>query len=116
MITCPTCGSRNIHRSPSRSMMERFQKRFTSERIHRCHDCNWRGWGLETSVHTERRWAVTHQPPDFAAIDAALARHEVHEIEELPAPGSDVADVADVAIDPSSDFARAFAEENEANR
>jgi hypothetical protein len=35
---------------------------------------------------------------------------------ELPAPGSDVADVADVAIDPSSDFARAFAEENEANR
>ena len=54
-------------------MVERFQKRFTSERMHRCHDCNWRGWGLETTEHTERQWSVVHHPPDLAAIDAALA-------------------------------------------
>ena len=110
MTTCPSCGSLNVHRSQCRTLIERIQKRFTSERLHRCHECRWRGWRPESAEHAERRWSVVHQPPDFAAIDAALARHEV---EELPAPASDV---ADVAIDPSSDFAPAFAEENEANR
>jgi hypothetical protein len=48
MVICPHCESANIHRSKTRSVFERVRRRLTHKRLHRCHDCGWRGWGEET--------------------------------------------------------------------
>lgn len=45
--TCPECKSNRVHRSHARNLWEKVQKRFTTRRLFRCHDCGWRGW-LET--------------------------------------------------------------------
>lgn len=72
MTRCPACGSTDLHRSQSRTLLERFRKRFTVERLHRCRECSWRGWGLETHQIQADKWTMEQERPDFAAVDAAL--------------------------------------------
>jgi hypothetical protein len=73
MESCPKCGSPRVHRSRARSALERLRKRLTEKRLHRCHDCGWRGWGLETqSRHDHDGLAIQHPAPDFSSLDAAL--------------------------------------------
>lgn len=53
---CPSCGSFNFHRSKARTTIERALNRFRSDRLHRCHQCGWRGrvptldWAAESSL------------------------------------------------------------------
>ena len=55
MQTCPKCNSPRVHRSRARTTLEHIRKFLTSERLHRCHACGWRGWGAETAapLHTQ---------------------------------------------------------------
>lgn len=41
---CPTCGSLNFHRSKARTIKERLERILTTQRLHRCRSCGWRGW------------------------------------------------------------------------
>jgi hypothetical protein len=49
VLNCPKCGSPRVYRSRSRTFLERFRKNFTRARMHRCHACDWRGWGRVTT-------------------------------------------------------------------
>lgn len=69
---CPKCGSERVHRSKARSPLERFRKRWSRKRVHRCHDCEWRGWRIETHVEQRQELEVALPPPDFDKIDAAV--------------------------------------------
>jgi predicted RNA-binding Zn-ribbon protein involved in translation (DUF1610 family) len=74
---CPKCGSPRIHRSRSRSLLERIRKSFTEKRPHRCHACGWRGWGHESRHTTAAETATAGfgkagTAPDFNAIDRSL--------------------------------------------
>jgi predicted RNA-binding Zn-ribbon protein involved in translation (DUF1610 family) len=40
---CPDCGHR-LHRSKSRSKIERLIRLSTRYRLNRCSNCGWRGW------------------------------------------------------------------------
>ncbi|MBI2833572.1 MAG: hypothetical protein HYX76_03990 [Acidobacteria bacterium] len=73
MHKCPNCGSENIHRSRSRTLVERFWKRVGTERLFRCHKCGWRGWGVltESPGHASDLTADV-ESPDFDSIDEAL--------------------------------------------
>jgi hypothetical protein len=74
VLNCPVCGSDDVCRSPSRTLVERLQKRFTAERLHRCQACRWRGWGAVSHPHhVSQNRPIAPTPPDLAAIDAALA-------------------------------------------
>jgi UDP-GlcNAc:undecaprenyl-phosphate GlcNAc-1-phosphate transferase len=43
---CARCGGRNVHRSRTKGVYERFRKSHTAARPFRCNDCGWRGWLL----------------------------------------------------------------------
>jgi UDP-GlcNAc:undecaprenyl-phosphate GlcNAc-1-phosphate transferase len=43
---CTRCGSRNLRRSRTKGIYERFRKLHTPARPFRCDDCAWRGWLL----------------------------------------------------------------------
>lgn len=73
MQSCPECGS-TVQRSRARTLRERIRKHFTTDRLHRCIDCGWRGWGAETPP-TQKGGVVVHKAvPDLRAIDAALEK------------------------------------------
>ncbi len=42
-MLCPRCGA-HIHRSHTRGFGERLVRTFTSHKVYRCYECNWRGW------------------------------------------------------------------------
>jgi len=78
MTNCPACGSADIHRSRSASLVERSRKLLSSERPHRCHACGWRGWGDTTPHHhaaiaTSDGWEALDI--DLSGLDAAAAEH-----------------------------------------
>ncbi|HEY3380642.1 MAG TPA: hypothetical protein VGK32_02680 [Vicinamibacterales bacterium] len=74
MRSCPKCGSPRVHRSRSKGFLERFRKTFTSDRVHRCHACGWRGWGTVTSESTQPKddLGKRRPAPDLVAIDEAV--------------------------------------------
>ena len=74
MQSCPKCRSARVYRSRSRGWFERFRKGFTNKRLHRCHACGWRGWGLESDNHRKRGHSsgIDRGVPDFTAIDEAI--------------------------------------------
>jgi hypothetical protein len=41
---CPSCISARVHRSRSRTLVERVRRTMTVERLFRCDSCGWRGW------------------------------------------------------------------------
>jgi hypothetical protein len=45
MRRCPECGSERIHLSRTKGRWEFLRRHLTKKRIHRCHTCEWRGWG-----------------------------------------------------------------------
>jgi uncharacterized protein with PIN domain len=49
IAACPNCGEQQLYRSHSRTMLEAVLKKFTSRRLYRCHNCNWRGWLRKTA-------------------------------------------------------------------
>ena len=66
---CPSCGSREVHRSKARTLYERLRKAHTLKRMFRCHHCGWRGWllPLDCAVTSGATWS-----PDLTAIDTFL--------------------------------------------
>jgi hypothetical protein len=40
---CPKCGGRT-HRSHTRGFNEKLVKTFSSHKVYRCRECDWRGW------------------------------------------------------------------------
>jgi hypothetical protein len=48
MLSCPSCGSPDIHYSRIRSKLEQLRKNLTKQTVHRCHQCTWRGFGEDT--------------------------------------------------------------------
>jgi hypothetical protein len=44
-LACPTCHA-SIHRSRSRSWIERLRRRVTRRAPFRCSACGWRGWRI----------------------------------------------------------------------
>ena len=73
MQSCPECGSK-VQRSHARTLLERLRKHITTARLHRCIDCGWRGWGLETPPAQKGGVIVPKGVPDLRAIDAALEK------------------------------------------
>lgn len=69
--TCPSCASREVHRSKARSLYERLRKAHTPRRLFRCQSCSWRGWlaPLDPSA-----WIMDdgREPPDLSRLDSAL--------------------------------------------
>lgn len=72
MQKCPSCGSGRIHRSHVRSKFEHMKKWFVSTRPFRCHVCDWRGWGEQSTPPQDAPLAPS-RPLDVAALDAATA-------------------------------------------
>jgi uncharacterized protein with PIN domain len=71
MEHCPQCHSTAVRRARTRSLLERVRRSFTADRLHRCHECGWRGWGEERNHHVTPAILAT-QRPDFVAIDVEL--------------------------------------------
>jgi len=71
---CPSCGSPRIHRSRTKGWIEHIRKTLSPDRPHRCPDCHWRGWAIETQEPFEPEEAKpSHRPaPDFGLIDRAV--------------------------------------------
>jgi hypothetical protein len=82
VLNCPKCGSPRVHRSRTRTFWERLRKNFTNDRIHRCHACNWRGWGRVTSEPVRARDGAdqVRPAPNLEAIDVAVARRDEQEV------------------------------------
>jgi DNA-directed RNA polymerase subunit RPC12/RpoP len=75
MTSCPSCGSRRVFRSKTRTALERFRRQFTMKRPYRCHACSWRGWAPD-GMQAVAPQDVVDAPavaPDLSAIDAAIA-------------------------------------------
>lgn len=73
-IVCPSCRSSDIHRSRSRSLVERIRKNWTSRRPHECGMCGWRGWLLPLAhPREEESMVLACEAPDLLAIDSAIA-------------------------------------------
>ena len=71
MRECPRCSSSDIHRSHSRTILERTRRTLTHKRLFRCHECNWRGWAIPIDgppAPSERK-----EPVDLDKLDADLA-------------------------------------------
>jgi hypothetical protein len=83
VLNCPKCGSPRVHRSRTRSVLERFRKNFTHDRIHRCHGCGWRGWGPVTSepVRPKDQPDQVRPAPNLVAIDVAVSEAQVKQAE-----------------------------------
>ena len=68
-------GSSKLRRARSKTAQERTQKTFTDERLHRCDDCEWRGW----MIPLESRDAIAAvmnedlNRVDLESVDSALA-------------------------------------------
>lgn len=91
MIKCPKCGSTNIHRSRSRSKLEQLRKSTTTARLHRCHDCGWRGWGEETvsfreSFDLPEGDTQEAGEVDLDALDLPVRRRAANQDEEPELP------------------------------
>ena len=71
MVNCPKCGSPRIHRSHSRTVVEKLRRTLTGQRPHRCEACGWRGWGTKTSGGVAEVFNSTHvrPAPDLQALD-----------------------------------------------
>jgi FlaA1/EpsC-like NDP-sugar epimerase len=68
---CPSCGSRELHRSRARTLAERVRRNHSDKRLFRCDQCEWRGW----LVPLEFVGADAPDPgdvPDLAALDYAV--------------------------------------------
>jgi hypothetical protein len=76
LSTCPNCGSPRVHRSRTKGWIEHIRKGLGPDRPHRCPDCRWRGWAVETARPFEAEDAKpSREPaPDFALIDRAVRR------------------------------------------
>ncbi len=74
MRNCPSCESNRIHRSRTRTFVERLRRQFSSKRLFRCETCGWRGWGMDTETDARPEDQVTNglPPPDLRALDAEL--------------------------------------------
>lgn len=74
MQQCPQCRSNRIHRSRTRTFLERLRRQFSTRRLFRCEACGWRGWGIETELQEGRSDPVTSEipQPDFHALDTTL--------------------------------------------
>ena len=47
---CPKCGEAALHRSRSKTAIEKIKRRYTFKRQFRCQKCGWRGWYEETRL------------------------------------------------------------------
>jgi hypothetical protein len=80
MQKCPKCDSDEIYRSRAKSRWEVWRKEITGKRLWRCHNCQWRGWGLEsgpkfTDVERENaERAIAPDPPNLKGT--SLMREE----------------------------------------
>lgn len=59
---CPKCGN-SLHRSRSRSFLEKLLKGFSNLKPYRCHECGWRGWLATTrykpvNAHTRKLQSI----------------------------------------------------------
>jgi predicted RNA-binding Zn-ribbon protein involved in translation (DUF1610 family) len=61
---CPKCGAPSLHRSRSRTTIEKFKRKYSFKRQFRCHQCGWRGWYDETRL----RYPTPDQPTEVPAI------------------------------------------------
>jgi len=73
MECCPRCQSPEIHRTGFGSALGGLRRWFTHQRPHRCHECGWRGWGIETTHQSPALSRPPVTPPDLAALDAQTA-------------------------------------------
>ena len=59
---CPTCGSKNIHRSRRQGFYERLVLRIRSQRPYRCMECNGRYYGAEGLPRAQSKGASDGNP------------------------------------------------------
>jgi predicted RNA-binding Zn-ribbon protein involved in translation (DUF1610 family) len=68
---CPSCGSRELHRSRARTLAERVRRNHSDKRLFRCEQCDWRGW-LVPLEFVGTNGADPGDVPDLAALDYAV--------------------------------------------
>ncbi len=75
MDRCPKCQSQRVHRSRTRSWIERFRRTFTGKAPFRCSQCGWRGWAFDFGPSSgAAAQPVAHDvEPDLHAIDDGLS-------------------------------------------
>jgi predicted RNA-binding Zn-ribbon protein involved in translation (DUF1610 family) len=77
--SCPNCYSKRVHRSRTRSGLERLRRRLTGKAPFRCPECGWRGWAFDfgspgEAVSAGR--APEGPEPDLGAVDRELAEEK----------------------------------------
>jgi hypothetical protein len=81
MHACPTCQSRNIQRSRSRSRWEAWRKEITGKRLFRCRSCGWRGWragGVDAGPFPVAELSGRNDAPEPPNLkETALARTDL---------------------------------------
>jgi hypothetical protein len=65
---CPSCVTSRVHRSRSRTLVERVRRTMTAERLFRCDACGWRGW-LMPLVFSEAQPIEAVANPDLTSLD-----------------------------------------------
>jgi hypothetical protein len=69
---CPAC-EKPVKRKPSRGVINRLKKLFTSKRPHYCRACGWVGWlDVSGQPRPTETWTVEREPPDLGAVDAGM--------------------------------------------
>jgi FlaA1/EpsC-like NDP-sugar epimerase len=68
---CPHCKSLRVHRSKSRTILERARRNFTAKRLFRCDDCGWRGWLIPLEFGDAEPVAPA-AAPDLTMLDEAV--------------------------------------------
>src|SRR5207248_2551319 len=68
---CPRCHAFALHRSHTRSIVERIRKEFSEQRLYRCDDCGWRGWAVPIDA-AGRSTTAQHDVPDLTSVHAAI--------------------------------------------
>ncbi len=75
MDSCPKCRSRKVHRSRTRSGLERLRRTLTGKAPFRCGECGWRGRAFDFGDvnHAGSVAVTTGDEPDLHAIDREMA-------------------------------------------
>jgi predicted RNA-binding Zn-ribbon protein involved in translation (DUF1610 family) len=110
---CPKCGDGALHRSRSRTKIEKLLRRYSFRRQFRCHSCGWRGWYDETRLRYPAPARSVELPaPDAEDLIPSIDLNaELPPASELPTPHA--SPVADDTLSPAQSNKSAAAADNE---
>ena len=71
-IGCSSCGSFDLHRTRTWSLMERLRKNMSNKRPYACEACGWREWIVPFMSAPDHAPATSGAQPDLQALNRAI--------------------------------------------